>query len=259
MKSIIIAFAMYSKIPMPHVEWDKRSLSWALCAFPLVGVVIGAALYGWLLLADAMGLTALKAAVAVALPLALSGCIHLDGFCDTCDALSSHQSRERKLEILKDSHTGAFAIICCCLYLLLFYAAWREVEAGGIDLLFLCLAPVLSRCFSGLAAVSWPNARGSGLLATFTQPMDAKKARFVLISAIVVLMGTMIALAVDAGIYYPLALPAAALLTFLYYRLMAMRQFGGITGDTEGFFVQVCECAMVLALVLGQRIWEVLV
>ena len=259
MKSIIIAFAMYSKIPMPHVEWDKRSLSWALCAFPLVGVVIGGALYGWLLLADAMGLTALKAAVAVALPLALSGCIHLDGFCDTCDALSSHQSRERKLEILKDSHTGAFAIICCCLYLLLFYAAWREVEAGGIDLLFLCLAPVLSRCFSGLAAVSWPNARGSGLLATFTQPMDAKKARFVLISAIVVLMGTMIALAVDAGIYYPLALPAAALLTFLYYRLMAMRQFGGITGDTEGFFVQVCECAMVLALVLGQRIWEVLV
>ena len=48
MKSIIIAFAMYSKIPMPHVEWDKRSLSWALCAFPLVGVVIGGALYGGL-------------------------------------------------------------------------------------------------------------------------------------------------------------------------------------------------------------------
>ena len=259
MRSIVIAFAMYSKIPMPQVAWDKRSLSWALCAFPLVGVVVGAALYGWLRLADFLGFTALKAAAAVALPLALSGCIHLDGFCDTCDALSSHQSRERKLEILKDSHTGAFAIICCCLYLLLFYAAWREVEAEGIDLLFLCLAPVLSRCFSGLAAVSWPNARGSGLLATFTQPMDAKKARFVLISAIVVLMGTMIALAVDAGIYYPLALPAAALLTFLYYRLMAMRQFGGITGDTEGFFVQVCECAMVLALVLGQRIWEVLV
>ena len=59
--------------------------------------------------------------------------------------------------------------------------------------------------------------------------------------------------------WYALALPGAALLTFLYYRLMAMGQFGGITGDTEGFFVQVCECVMVLALVLGQRIWEVLV
>ena len=70
MKSVIIAFAMYSKIPMPHVEWDKRSLSWALCAFPLVGVVIGAVLYGWLYLADFLDLTALKAAGAVALPLA---------------------------------------------------------------------------------------------------------------------------------------------------------------------------------------------
>ena len=126
MKSILIAFAMYSKIPMPRVEWDKRSLSWALCAFPLVGVVIGAVLYGWLRLADLLGLTALKAALALALPIALSGGIHLDGFCDTCDALSSHQSRERKLEILKDSHTGAFAIICCGLYLLVFFAAWLD-------------------------------------------------------------------------------------------------------------------------------------
>ncbi len=257
MKSLLIAFAMYSKIPVPQVEWDKKSLSWALCWFPVVGVVIGAALALWLRIADMLNLTALRAAGAVAIPMLLSGAIHLDGFCDTCDALSSHQSRERKLEILKDSHTGAFAIICCCLYLLLFYAVWREVKAEGIDLIFLCLAPALSRCFSGLAAVSWPNARGSGLLATFTQPMDAKKARVVLILAILVLIGAMIALAADAGIYYPLALPGAALLTFLYYRLMAMKQFGGITGDTAGFFVQVCECAMVLAMVLGQRIWEV--
>ena len=147
MKSVIIAFAMYSKIPMPHVEWDKRSLSWALCAFPLVGVVIGAVLYGWLYLADFLDLTALKAAGAVALPLALSGCIHLDGFCDTCDALSSHQSRERKLEILKDSHTGAFAIICCGLYLLVSYAPWREVNTAGESALILALGAVLSRSY----------------------------------------------------------------------------------------------------------------
>ena len=259
MKSLLIAFAMYSKIPVPQVEWEKKSLSRALCWLPLVGIIIGAVLALWLTVSRHLGLAALRSAGAVAIPLALSGAIHLDGFCDTCDALSSHQSRERKLEILKDSHTGAFAIICCCLYLLLFYAAWREVEAEGIDLILLCLSPALSRCFSGLAAVSWPNARGSGLLATFTQPMDAKKARVVLISAIVVLMGAMVFLAADAGAWYTLALPGAALLTFLYYRLMAMGQFGGITGDTEGFFVQVCECVMVLALVLGQRIWEVLV
>ena len=254
MKSIIIAFAMYSKIPMPHVEWDKRSLSWALCAFPLVGVVIGAALYGWLLLADAMGLTALKAAVAVALPLALSGCIHLDGFCDTCDALSSHQSRERKLEILKDSHTGAFAIICCGLYLMVFYALWREVDTAGNSAFVLALGPVLSRSYSGLAGVSWKNARGSGLLATFTEPVDGRRARVVLAALVLLAAGAMVLVSPVLGG----AAALGAALTFLYYRVMAFHQFGGITGDTEGFFVQICECVMVLAVLLAQKAGELL-
>ena len=250
MRSVVIAFAMYSKIPMPHVAWDKRSLSWALCAFPLVGVVIGAALYGWLYLADLLDLTALKAAGAVLMPLALSGCIHLDGFCDTCDALSSHQSRERKLEILKDSHTGAFAIICCGVYLVVFFALWCEAVPEGRSLLVLALGPVLSRSLSGLAAVSWPNARGSGLLATFTQPVDARRARVVLGLWTLAAGAALAALdPVTGG-----AAIGGAGLSFLYYFVMSRRQFGGITGDLAGFFLQVCECAMVLSVVLAQRL-----
>ena len=254
MRSIVIAFAMYSKIPMPQVAWDKRSLSWALCAFPLVGVAVGAALYGWLYLADLFGFTALKAAVAVALPLALSGCIHLDGFCDTCDALSSHQSRERKLEILKDSHTGAFAIICCGLYLMVFYALWREVDTAGGSALVLALGPLLSRSYSGLAGVSWKNARGSGLLATFTEPVDGRRARAVLCLLALLSAGAMVVVSPEAG--GAAALSAAQ--TFIYYRAMAFRQFGGITGDTEGFFLQICECAMVFSVLLAQKVVEVL-
>jgi len=131
-KSLIIAFAMYSKFPMPRVDWEKKALSWALCWFPLVGLAVGAVLWLWLALAGWLGFGAVfTAALALLLPIALSGGIHLDGFCDTCDALSSHQSRERKLEILKDSHTGAFAIICCGLYLLVFFAAWCEAAPAG--------------------------------------------------------------------------------------------------------------------------------
>ena len=254
MKSVLIAFAMYSKIPMPRTDWDKKSLSWALCAFPLVGVVIGAVLLGWLWLWETLDFGPLGAAGAVVLPLILSGAIHLDGFCDTCDALSSHQSRERKLEILKDSHTGAFAIICCCLYLLVFYAAWREVDIHKESALVLALSPVLSRSLSGLAAVSWKNARGSGLLATFTEPMDSKKARAVLF---VIFLAAAVGMLLVDPLLGGMAVLAAAL-SFAYYRLMAFHQFGGITGDTAGFFLQVCECAVVLAVVLVQRILEVL-
>ena len=47
---------------------------------------------------------------------------------------------------------------------------------------------------------------------------------------------------------------ASAGLSFLYYRRMSMGQFGGITGDLAGFFLQVCECAMVLGVAVAQHL-----
>ena len=255
MKSLIIAFAMYSKIPMPRVDWEKKALSWALCWFPLVGAVIGAVLYGWMALARYLGFGPLFfAAFALLIPIALSGGIHLDGFCDTCDALSSHQPRERKLEILKDSHTGAFAIICCGLYLLVFFACWCEAAAVGRAALVLALGPVLSRSLSGLFAVTLPNARGTGLLATFTDTMDTAKARGVMVIWVVACVAAMLWLDLWTG---GAALLGAGL-ACLYYRVMSQRQFGGVTGDLAGFFLQICELAMVLMVAVVQKI-EVLV
>ena len=255
MKSLIIAFAMYSKFPMPRVDWEKKALSWALCWFPLVGLAVGAVLWLWLALAGWLGFGAVfTAALALLLPIALSGGIHLDGFCDTCDALSSHQSRERKLEILKDSHTGAFAIICCGLYLLVFFAAWCQVEAAGRTALVLGLGPVLSRSLSGLFAVTLPNARGTGLLATFTGPMDAARARVVLAVWAIAAAAAMVFLSPWTGV----GVLAGAALACVYYVATAKRQFGGVTGDLAGFFLQLCELGMVLGAIVAQRI-EVLV
>ena len=251
MKSVIIAFAMYSKLPMPRVDWEEKALSWALCWFPLVGLFIGAVLWLWLALARWLGFgDVFTAAFALLLPIALSGGIHLDGFCDTCDALSSHQSREKKLEILKDSHTGAFAIICCGLYLLLFFAAWCEVEITGRTAVVLALGPVLSRSLSGQSAVNMPNARGTGMLATFTEPMDRFKADLVL-GAWLSMSGA--AMAVTSLVEGGAAL-VGALLVHLYYWAMSEKQFGGITGDLAGFFLQTCELAMVLAVAIAQKV-----
>lgn len=269
MRSVIIAFAMYSKFPMPMVEWDKKSLSWALCWFPLVGAAIGAVLLGWLLLARWLGLTALAAAGAVLLPIALSGGIHLDGFCDTCDALNSHQSRERKLEILKDSHTGAFAIICCALLLIVWFAAWMEVELTPGSAVVLSLLCVLSRAMSGTAAVTLPNARGTGLLATFTAPMDAVRARRVLhvwwlaaglaMLALGAVMGDMEGPAgMTAGLLDAVAALLGATAAMSVYRRVAMKQFGGTTGDLAGFFLCLCECAGVVCVALVQKLGGVL-
>ena len=155
---------------------------------------------------------------------------------------------------MKDSHTGAFAIICCGLYLLVFFAAWCEVSATGRAALALCLGPVLSRSLSGLFAVTLPNARGTGLLATFTGPMDAAKARVVLAVWAIAAAAAMVFLSPWTGV----GVLAGAALACVYYVATAKRQFGGVTGDLAGFFLQLCELGMVLGAVVAQRI-EVLV
>ena len=188
-----------------------------------------------------------------AIPLLITGGIHLDGFCDVCDALASHQSRERKLEIMADPHVGAFAVQGCGLLLLLTFGLWCQAERTDGTLwaaLALALGPAFSRSLSGLFAVTLPNARGTGLLATFTGPMDAVKARGVLAAWAVLTGGAMVAADVRTG----LAALAGAGLACVYYVVTARRQFGGVTGDLAGFFLQLCELGMVLCAAVGQRL-----
>ena len=47
LKSVLIAFSMYSAIPMPRTEWEPEGMRYALCAFPLVGLAVAAALWCW--------------------------------------------------------------------------------------------------------------------------------------------------------------------------------------------------------------------
>lgn len=251
LKSFAVAFAMYSKIPMPRVDWSKESMRYAMCFFPLIGAVCGALLYLWALLCATLGFGAvLYAGVAVLLPLLVTGGIHLDGFCDTIDALSSHQSTERKLEILKDPHIGAFGVMGCVAYLLLGFALWAELVATPQNLLILGFGYVLSRTLSGLSVVSFRCARGNGSLAAFSDGAQKKVVTAVLLLAMCLCFFLMIDLSLLVGG----AAIAAALVVFLCYRVMCYRAFGGTTGDLAGWFLSVCELAMLGAVVLAGRV-----
>lgn len=167
--SFIIAFSMYSRIPMPQVEWTKERMRYALCFFPLIGVCIGAAFWIFWSLADRLGTGTIFTTLAgTALPLLITGGIHMDGFLDTTDARSSFGDREKKLGILKDPHTGAFALIGCGVYLLLYAAALSELTGSGR--LLYTGSFVLTRALSGLSVVLFPMAREDGLAATFSRP-----------------------------------------------------------------------------------------
>ena len=245
LRALLAAFSTYSAIPMPLFRWDERVSGRVLGLFPAVGLVCGAALAGWYWLCRHLDWGAtLFAAVAVCLPLLLTGGIHLDGYMDTVDAISSHQSRERKLEILKDPNCGAFAVIYCGIYLLvcagLFSALYGAEDSRA--LLALCPGYVLSRALSALCAVTMPSARHAGMLYSYTAPA---RRRFTLGAALVFglcAVGAMALLSPRSA----LGAAAAALLWVPAYRCLARRVFGGVTGDTAGVFLQLCEAAMLL-------------
>ena len=248
LRAIGMAFSLYSRIPMPRLNWESRSRALVLYAFPLVGLAVGGleALALWL--SRLLGLNGLlTGAILTAVPIWVTGGIHLDGFCDVWDARSSHQSRERKLEILKDSHVGAFAVIHCALLLLLTCGLWSQL-AGAELRPALALLPVFSRFLSAFGALTLPNARGEGMLASVTEG-ERSPARWLL------LLGSLCcAAAVGAGDGVFLLAPAAGYLTFARYVRTAKREFGGTTGDLSGWFLQRCEFCTLAGLVLAQRL-----
>ena len=158
---------MYSKIPMPQFEWKDEDMRYALCFFPWVGAVIGVLWYLWKWICARFGVgTLCYTVVGTAIPILITGGFHVDGFLDTCDALHSYQPRERKLEILKDSHIGAFAVIMLALYGLIFLGGFSEITECR-TLVVAGAGSFLSRVLSGVAVVSFPSAKQEGTLYLF--------------------------------------------------------------------------------------------
>ena len=134
--SFLLAFSMYSRIPVPKADWSKEKMKYVMCFFPLIGLVVGGLAYGFSWFCRSFGLAGSFCCAGLTLiPLLVTGGIHMDGFLDTSDALSSHQNREKKLEILKDSHTGAFAIISGGMYLMASFGMWSGISGRAMGVM----------------------------------------------------------------------------------------------------------------------------
>lgn len=250
-KSFFIAFSIYSKIPVPQFKWRDEDMRYTLCFFPVVGLVIGLVLYGWAWLCIRFGIGKLAyVLIGTAIPLAVSGGFHVDGFMDTMDAFHSYSSRERKLEILKDSHVGAFAVIMLVMYYLVYMAAFSEIQTFPALEIF-CLGFMLSRVLSGLGVVFFPSAKKEGLLFYFASSAHERVVKSVLFAELFLCVGGMVFISPKTGIL----VAAAALCSFGYYRWRTKRELGGITGDTAGYFVTVCEAVMAIAAAIGTYVW----
>ena len=246
---------MFSALPMPKVSWNEKNMRLLLPAFPLVGVMTGLLEALWICISIRLSFPVfLTAAVICAVPVLVTGGIHLDGYMDVSDALSSYGDAGKRREILSDPHIGAFAVIHIAVLMILYFgfASALPLRKGPI-LLFGC-SFVVSRCLSGLAVSVLPLSKETGLARTFQDAAD-RRLSITLLGA--ELFAASVVMIVGGAVLGGGTCAAAAILMiccaagqWLYLRRTAAKKFGGLSGDLNGWFLVKAELWMLGALVL---------
>jgi adenosylcobinamide-GDP ribazoletransferase len=213
--------------------------------FSLVGLLLGL-LSSLLLLLLAPLLPHLAAAALLVVALViLTGGLHLDGLMDACDGLFGGRTRERRLEIMRDSRLGSFGVLAGICALLLKFAFFASLEAHALFIALL-VVPSSARWAMVLALRIFPSARPTGLGATFHQTITPRR--------VALAGGIALLVALVMGHLAGLLVWAAATLLAIALGAWITRRIGGLTGDTYGAIVEVTEVVAFLLLV-GLRGW----
>lgn len=250
LKAIDVAFSMYSKIPMPRFNWASEDMKYHLCFFPWVGAVIGIleCLLYYISGRFFTGNT-FRACMAFAIPLLITGGFHVDGYMDTMDAIHSYQPKEKKIEILKDPHIGAFSVISLLIYFVIAIACLSELYSESA-VLILSAGFFMSRALSGISLMYLKNAKDSGMLNTSSVTADKKIVRVALWIQIIICAAFMLWVDIVFALFAFVGFAGS----YLYYYRMSYKEFGGITGDLAGFFVCISELTTLVLLTLAQII-----
>lgn len=237
-----IALQFLSSLPirLPGMP-APQELGRSLLFYPLVGLLLGAILWGmnWLLLGTPL---VLHAALLLTVWVLLSGALHLDGLADSADAwLGGFGDRERTLTIMKDPRSGPIAVVTLVLVLLLKFAALlaliEQRHFAG-----LIIVPLIGRSALLGLFLSTPYVRAGGLgqaLADHLPRLAGKQVLAVSVLACVLIAGVSGILAV-----------VLASVVFVWLRQVMLRRLGGTTGDTAGALLELLEVTVLVGLAL---------
>ena len=238
-RKIIVAFSMYSQIPMPRFEWQEKDTKHIIVFLPWVGAVIGILTWGLMQISEMIILPQVTLIVIYSLvPLLVTGGFHIDGYMDVQDALRSYKSPEEKLEILKDPHIGAFAVIRLMIYGLVWVGAMAVVmDRCNMKCMYAyCIMFFISRAITGITSCAFKSARSGGML-----NMEVDKSTR--IDFLCCMVQAVIAVCILTYVNYVMgiAIILVIILHTIVYRYMCMGAFGGVTGDTAGYSVVTME------------------
>jgi adenosylcobinamide-GDP ribazoletransferase len=234
---LLSAFALLSRLPLPNHRGTGAASAWA---WPLVGAVLGALGAAVAAAAQWLGLTpGVTAAMVLALGAMLTGGLHEDGLSDTADGLYGGWTRDRRLEIMKDSRVGSYGVLVLVLVTLARWSALTALLVHGGYAPALIATGAMSRAPMALVMALLPNARGEGLSHATGRPSPA-------IALTGLAIATVLALAFTGWGTVPTVLTTLAVTLWLAHS--ALRRIGGQTGDVLGATQQLAEVACLAVL-----------
>jgi adenosylcobinamide-GDP ribazoletransferase len=240
LKSLRMAVAFLTVLPV-SLGGTVVSMSSARAYFPLVGLGLGGILAGLDLAAREVLSPMVVGALLVIALVVLTRAIHIEGFLDACDGLFGGFTRERRLEILHDSHVGAFAVVGGASLLLLKWSLLTELPAGE-RICLLVLFPCLSRMGMLATMAAFPYAREQGMGTVFQNGRSWLQVGFGLTTAVV---ASVLLIGGAGGV-----LLAGALVVSLMFGRWVTGLLGGMTGDTYGAVNEVVEVTVLLFAII---------
>lgn len=209
--------------------------------FSLVGLLLGLLLYLFTLLFNPLLPRLAVAALLVVALVILTGGLHLDGLMDSCDGLFGGRTRERMLEIMRDSWVGSFGVLGGMCVLLLKFAFFASLAQHALFVALLVVLPS-ARWAMVLALRLFPSARHTGLGVRFQQTVTPQ--RLALAGSTAGIAALVIGHLAGILVWGLAALTAIALGAWITRRL------GGLTGDTYGAIAEITEVVTLLLLVV---------
>jgi adenosylcobinamide-GDP ribazoletransferase len=233
---------LLTAIPLPLVSQNpNRPAGFAAAYYPLVGLILGLLLAGGDRVLSPFLSNPLVAALLLALWAGLTGLLHLDGFMDCCDGLLPPRDPARRLEIMKDSHVGAFGVVGVILLLLIKYNALASLPTP-VRWPALLVTPTLARWAMVWAMARYPQARREGSGTFFTVGLGWTQ---VIVASVI---AALVALTGLGG--WGLLLLAVTWLTTTLVASLAMARISGLSGDVYGAIGEITETVLLVALVM---------
>ncbi len=252
MRAFFIGLQFLTRISIVRQDcWTAEDFGRSVKFFPLIGTVLGAIYsafaYGFYDFLPSQGILLpqhVTAAILLILPPLMTGGLHCDGFMDTMDGVFSGRSRERMLEIMKDSCAGSNAVFCFVVLMFLEFSVLLDMPKSVVaPALF--IMPIIARMMMVMGIVRFPYARPDGLGKAFAQYAGQGTLMFAAVCTLVFVF--------PLGKLAWLSLAVCVAFTMFFANYVEKR-LGGLTGDVYGAITTLNEGLVLLVFLIGASI-----